>query len=92
MQIEGAEPAMLDMAPLRDPIASDVPVRADAFIQRRFDHVDTLRTFPESGRVVRETDVVNFREPAFRRYRIAVLTVLHGRRDLCDPDDHPWDA
>lgn len=33
---------MLDMAALRDYIASDAPARATFFIQRLFDHVDAF--------------------------------------------------
>ena len=43
MRIEWSEPAMLDMAALRNYIAEDSPFRAKLFIQRLFEHVDHLR-------------------------------------------------
>jgi plasmid stabilization system protein ParE len=52
MRIEWSEPAMQDMAALRDYIASDSPARAGQFIERLFDHVDKLEAFPELGRKV----------------------------------------
>ncbi|WP_296638548.1 type II toxin-antitoxin system RelE/ParE family toxin [Thiobacillus sp. 65-1402] len=92
---------MLDMAALRDYIASDAPARATFFIQRLFDHIDALHTFPELGRVVPEVDVANIRELVFQGYRIIyrlspqridILTVLHGSRDLGNPNNRPWEA
>lgn len=92
---------MLDMVALRDYIASDAPARATSFIRRIFDHVDTLRAFPELGRVVPETDIANIRELVFQGYRIIyrlspdridILTVLHGSRDLSNRDNRPWEA
>lgn len=101
MRIEWSEPAMVDMAALRDYIASDAPARAISFIQRVFDHVDTLHAFPELGRTVPETDVATIRELVFQGYRIIyqlspdridILAVLHGSRDLSNPGNRPWEA
>lgn len=86
---------------LRNYIASDAPTRATFFVQRLFNHVDALRAFPELGRVVPETDIANIRELVFQGYRIIyqlsaeridILTVLHGSRDLSNPDHRPWEA
>lgn len=101
MRIEWSEPAMQDMAALRDYIANDSPARAERFIQRLFEHVDKLEAFPELGRKVPETDTSNIRELVFQGYRIIyrasphrvdILTVLHGSRDLANPGNRPWEA
>jgi plasmid stabilization system protein ParE len=101
MRIEWSEPAMLDMAALRTYIAEDSPFRAKLFIQRLFEHVDHLESFPELGRKVPETDMPDIREPVFQGYRIIyrlapqridILTVLHGSRDLSDLENRPWEA
>ncbi|MCL4471309.1 MAG: type II toxin-antitoxin system RelE/ParE family toxin [Sulfuricella sp.] len=101
MRIEWSEPAMQDMAALRDYIANDSPSRAERFIQRLFEHVDNLEAFPELGRKAPETDTPNIRELVFQGYRIIyrispyrvdILTVLHGSRDLSNPGNRPWEA
>lgn len=55
MRIEWSEPAMQDMAALRDPIASDFSSRSRLFIHR----------LSELGRMVRETDATGIRDPLF---------------------------
>lgn len=101
MRIEWFQPAMQDMAALRDYIASDSPARSHLFIQRLFGHVENLHAFPELGRKVPETDAPDIRELVFQGYRIIyrltphridILTVLHGSRDLGSPDNRPWEA
>jgi plasmid stabilization system protein ParE len=101
MRIEWSEPAMQDMAALRDYIASDSPARSRVFIERLFKHVDNLYVFSELGRKVPETDVPDIRELVFQGYRIIyrhtpdridILTVLHGSRDLSNPGSRPWEA
>lgn len=101
MRIEWSEPAMLDMAALRSYIAEDSPFRAKLFIQRLFEHVDHLKSFPELGRVVRESNMPDVRELVYQGYRIIyrlsenridILTVLHGSRDLSNPGNRPWEA
>lgn len=101
MRIEWSEPAMQDMATLRDYIASDSPTRSQFFIQRLFGHVENLQAFPELGRKVPETDAPDIRELVFQGYRIIyrlspqridILTVLHGSRDLGNPGNRPWEA
>jgi len=101
MRIEWSEPAMQDMAALRDYIASDSPARSKLFIQRLFEHVENLQAFPELGRKVPETDAPDIRELVFQGYRIIyrlspqridILTVLHGSRDLGNPGNRPWEA
>lgn len=101
MRIEWSEPAMLDMAALRNYIAEDSPTRAKLFIQRLFEHVGHLESYPELGRKVPETDSPDIRELVFQGYRIIyrltsqridILTVLHGSRDLSNQESRPWEA
>lgn len=92
---------MQDMAALRDYIASDSSFHAKRFIQRIFDHVEKLATYPELGRRVPEVDRNDIRELVYQGYRIiyrvsqaevVILTVLHGSRDLSNPANRPWEA
>ncbi|HUX31690.1 MAG TPA: type II toxin-antitoxin system RelE/ParE family toxin [Thiobacillus sp.] len=92
---------MLDMAALRSYIAEDSPFRAKLFIQRLFEHVDHLKSFPELGWVVLERHMPDVRELVFQGYRIIyrvsenridILTILHGSRDLNNLSDRPWEA
>lgn len=60
-----------------------------------------LKTFPELGRLVLESNMPDVRELVFQgyriiyrlsKYRIDILTVLHGSRDLSNPGNRPWEA
>jgi addiction module RelE/StbE family toxin len=101
MRIEWTEPAMHDMAALRDYIASDSPRHAQRFIRRIFEHVERLAAYPELGRRVPEAGRNDIRELVYQGYRIIyrvsqtkvdILTVLHGSRDLNNPANRPWEA
>jgi toxin ParE1/3/4 len=72
-------------------IAQDNPGAAEKWVETIFKGVEELRGFPESGRVVTETDNRSIRELLFGNYRIiyrveesklSVLTVRHGKQIL----------
>ena len=72
-------------------IAQDNPVAAKSWIGAVFKKVEGLKAFPESGRIVPETDNKAIRELIYGNYRIiyrveakriSVLTVRHGKQML----------
>ena len=72
-------------------IAQDNPTAADNRANTVFSKVEKLKSFPESGRIVPETNNQKIRELIYSNYRIiyrieekqnSVLTVRHGRQIL----------
>jgi len=72
-------------------IAQDNPDAAESWINTVFEKVEHLKEFPESGRIVPETDNMTIRELIYGNYRIiyrveekklSVLTVRHGKQVL----------
>jgi toxin ParE1/3/4 len=72
-------------------IARDNQTAAEAWINKVFSKVAELKTFPETGRIVPETDNKKIRELIYGNYRIiyrmeekkiSVLTVRHGKQIL----------
>ena len=72
-------------------IAQDNPDAAESWINTVFEKVEHLKEFPESGRIVPETDNMTIRELLYGNYRIiyrveekklSVLTVRHGKQVL----------
>jgi len=72
-------------------IAQDNPTAAENWVNTVFTKVEQLKSFPESGRIVPETDFQNIRELIYSNYRIiyrieekqiSVLTVRHGKQIL----------
>jgi plasmid stabilization system protein ParE len=72
-------------------IVQDNPDAAESWISTVFEKVEHLKKFPESGRVVPETDNMTIRELIYSNYRIiyrveekrlSVLTVRHGKQVL----------
>ena len=72
-------------------IARDNPVAAENWINALFRKTEELKAFPESGRVVPETNNNTIRELIYGNYRIiyrieekrvSVLTVRHGKQIL----------
>ncbi len=63
--------------------------------------VDLLNPFPKSGRMIPEADDDDLREVIFQGYRIMywiiseqridIIAVMHGSRDLSQPEQQPWD-
>ncbi len=72
-------------------IALDNPVAAEKWVDDIFDSVKQLKLFPNSGRMIPELQLENFREIIFGNYRIiyrvdenqvSILTVRHGKQVL----------
>jgi toxin ParE1/3/4 len=72
-------------------IARDNPVAAETWTDAVFEKVDALKAFPESGRIVPETDNKTIRKLIYGNYRIiyrleeervSILTVRHGKQIL----------
>ncbi len=72
-------------------IAQDNPAAAEAWTTTVFEKVDGLKAFPESGRIVPETNDKRIRELLYGNYRIvyriehkriSVLSVRHGKQIL----------
>ena len=91
MKVEWTEPAVADLAALRDYIGRDSWIYANRFVERLIRAVDRLEEFPESGRQVPESASPEIREIVHQGYRIIyrissekaqILTVVDGRRDL----------
>ena len=76
-------------------IARDDPDAAERWIDAVFEKVDSLKTFPESGRIVPEARDKTIRELIYGNYRIvyrmqekkiSVLTVRHVKQILPTDD------
>lgn len=101
MRIEWTDPAITDLAAIRDYIARDSEHYAVQFIGRLIEAVEKLESFPEMGRKVPEShEGEGIREILFRNYRviyrlrserIQIITVLHGSRDLAQILPKPWE-
>ena len=98
MTIEWTAPAEADLDEIFDYIARDAPVYAEQYLDRILDTVATLYEHPKIGRVVREAGADHIRELIYRSHRIvyaieadriAILAVIHGRRDI--EQLKPWD-
>lgn len=72
-------------------IAQNNPVAAENWIETLFHKVEELETFPESGRIVPETDNKTIRELLYGNYliiyrleekRVSILTIRHGKQIL----------
>jgi toxin ParE1/3/4 len=72
-------------------IIQDNPDAAKNWINTVFEKVEHLKKFPETGRVVPETDNTTIRELIYGNYhiiyrveekRLSVLTVRHGKQVL----------
>ncbi len=72
-------------------IALDNPVAAEKWVDGIFDSVKQLKQFPNSGRMIPELQLENFREIIFGNYRViyrvdenqvSILTVRHGKQVL----------
>ena len=69
-------------------------------MQKIIESANRLDAFPLSGCVVPEVEREDIREVIFQSYRIIywvmnenridILTVLHGSRDLTNPEYQPW--
>ncbi len=100
IEVRWSDPALEDLESIRDYIAKDSPFYARRFIEQIFDHTEKLTAFPEMGRTVPESeDRDDIRELVYQGYRILylltsnqteVITVVHGSRNLSQPEQQPW--
>ncbi len=100
MKVNWTEPALEDLEAIQAYIAKDSNFYARQFIERIFDAVTKLETFPVIGRRVPEAEErVDVRELIFQGYRIIyliqsesiyIIAVIHGSRDLAGMGDKPW--
>ncbi|MBP7528741.1 MAG: type II toxin-antitoxin system RelE/ParE family toxin [Syntrophorhabdaceae bacterium] len=72
-------------------IARDNPAAAEVWVNTIFSKVGDLKAFPQSGRLVPETNNHNIRDLIYGNYRIvyriekkriSILTVRHGKQML----------
>jgi len=79
-------------------ISQDNPAAAENWVETIFTKVKHLESFPESGRIVPETDNQTIRELVYSNYRIiyrieknqlSILTVRHGKQTLPEDDILP---
>lgn len=101
MLIRWSDVARADVIALRDYIARDSLHYARRFTERLVESVESLSDFPRLGRRVPEADRDDIRELIFHNYRIiylvgteeiAILTVVHGSRDLGRREPPPWEV
>ncbi len=91
MRIEWSPLAIQRVSEIADYISRDNPRAAVGWVDRVFDKVQRLSSFPESGRHVPEVNREDIREILYGNYRIIyrlgsttvfVLTVRHGKQLL----------
>jgi toxin ParE1/3/4 len=79
------------VAEIAEYIAVDNPNAAENWVNTVFRKVEELKEFPESGRIVPETDNKSIRELIYGNYRVvyrveertlSLLTVRHGKQVL----------
>jgi len=73
-------------------IAQDNPTAAENWVNALFIHVEQLKKFPETGRIVPEIKINFIRELIYGNYRIiyrleeknriSILTIRHGKQIL----------
>ena len=101
MRLIWTDPAVADLEAVRAFIAQDSASNARRFLDRLFEAVERLESFPKLGRQVPEArdDQPEVREILFQSYRviykpaenrILLLAVLHGSRDLGALPNKPW--
>jgi addiction module RelE/StbE family toxin len=101
MVIKWSRRAKADIRDLKAYIGKDSPYYARRFIERIIASIENLETFPRMGRPVPEAEGrEDVRELIYQGYRIiyqtrprqlAIVTIIHGSRDLKGQDKKPWD-
>jgi toxin ParE1/3/4 len=101
MRIIWSTRAKEDVNAIRAYIARDSSYYASRFTSRMVLSVKVLAKFPEIGQVVPELAAHKVRELLYHNYRIlyqicanhvAVIAVIHARRDLRSVEPKPWDV
>jgi len=90
-QINWTSQALQDLELIAEFIGRDTSSFAQVIVDRVFESVERLESFPRSGRIVPEINQENIREIIWGSYRIVyllrqeevfILTVFHGSRLL----------
>ena len=85
-QLIWTEPALLDLDEIADYIALDDPVAASNYVQKVFDRVERLTTYPNSGKRPVELPRTSYREVVvppcrvFYRAEADQVIILHVMR------------
>lgn len=101
MNLHWSQRALSDVAHLCSYIGQDSPFYARQFTERLIKRIENLTAFPHMGRPVPEAERNDIRELVYQGYRviyhlnkaheqIILVTILHGSRDLGNPDNQPW--
>lgn len=90
-RVEWTAPAVEDLQEIRDYIARDSALYADAAAERIILACEALAAFPKRGRMVPEVCDPQLREIVVQAYRVIyrikrnrlqILAVIHGAREL----------
>lgn len=101
MLVEWSDVARDDLADMVAYISRDSVFYAQAFGEKVVLATRRLEAFPESGRMIPEAEDTTLREIIVQGYRIMyklqedrvlILAVMHGSRNLGNPDNQPWEA
>jgi toxin ParE1/3/4 len=101
MHVEWSDFAREDLDSLVAYISRDSMFYAKTFAEKIVLATRRLKQFPQSGRMIPESDDKTLREIIVQGYRVMyrleeervlILTVMHGRRDLSNPDNQPWET
>jgi toxin ParE1/3/4 len=102
VEINWTDPALADLDAIFDYLDHHAPAYARHVTEQIMAAVDRLEGLPRSGRRVPEAEDApdEVREVIFQSYRILywivdeqridIIGVIHGKRDLTDPDNRPW--
>lgn len=100
MRVEWSNSARDDLADLVQYISRDSSFYARRFGENMVFATRRLRDFPESGRIIPETEDQKLREIIVQGYRvmyrleadrILILAIMHGRQDLTGKEKKPWE-
>jgi toxin ParE1/3/4 len=101
MRVEWSTLACDDLNDLVEYISRDSVFYAQMFGEKIVLATRRLKDFPESGRRIPEADDDYLREIIVQGYRvmyriepdcILILAVMHGSRDLTNPNNQPWES
>ncbi len=99
MRVEWSNFARDDLDDLVQYISRDSSFYARRFGEKIVLATRRLRDFPESGRIIPETEDQKLREIIVQGYRvmyrleanrILILAIMHGSRDLTSKEKEPW--
>lgn len=100
MRVEWSNSARDDLDDLVQYISRDSSFYARRFGEKIVLATRRLRDFPESGRIIPETEDHKLREIIVQGYRVMyrleadrvlILAIMHGSRDWVRKDSKPWE-